>query len=390
MNLHKFREIIKSYKTNFTQINNTELYKWKAFKCFQNNWNINSQNFPEMLDLSLSETKTLLGNPNYFPRRMLRLNAEKSPEEVRKLFIELYDEEKDLIGRILNFRKLFRELNKVNCPNVEGDYQDHRAVLVYLSLKYPDRYYLYKFEMFKIFAHIINFNYVPRKGNIDNVIQFLNLCNILKEEILHDNELLVLNESRITSYEFSDVSSNILTQDIIYYSANNLTDNLFETEVETENLIYSKITLSPQTTTCELKGSFINHIANGKENKKIGDLGELLVLEWEKKKLIRLGISKNPEHISKSKGDGLGYDILSYDENGDEIYIEVKCTKYKANTTFYLTRNEVERSIQNSSQFYLYRLFDYDIIKNNAKFCKIKGSLLHFCLNPILYKVNVT
>ena len=51
-----------------------------------------------------------------------------------------------------------------------------------------------------------------------------------------------------------------------------------------------------------------------------------------------------PEHVSKRKGDGLGYDICFWDENGEEIHIEVKASKLKISDGFELTSNELEAS----------------------------------------------
>lgn len=55
------KEVLTEYKANFlkTQWNN-EKYKWEAVKYFQDNWDINADNFAEMLKKSLSETKICL------------------------------------------------------------------------------------------------------------------------------------------------------------------------------------------------------------------------------------------------------------------------------------------------------------------------------------------
>lgn len=132
-----------------------------------------------------------------------------------------------------------------------------------------------------------------------------------------------------------------------------------------------------------------NHIENDKEKARIGALGELLILQYEQERLKSLGVNKEPEHKSKSEGDGLGYDILSYDEKGKEIFIEVKTTSSGANTPFYITRNELEKSKQANDKYFLYRLYDFDESNNKAKYYKQKGDLTELCMNPILYKAVV-
>ena len=41
---------ITYYKNNFSKIWEDENFKWKAIKCFQDNWDINAKDFLKMLD----------------------------------------------------------------------------------------------------------------------------------------------------------------------------------------------------------------------------------------------------------------------------------------------------------------------------------------------------
>ncbi len=99
---------------NFDRVHNQEIYKWKAVKCFQDNWNLNTSNFPIMLEKSLALTSNLLDSGQYFPRRMLLANSKKDPSSIKNQFIELYNEDMDLIERIETFQKKF-ELYIVVC-----------------------------------------------------------------------------------------------------------------------------------------------------------------------------------------------------------------------------------------------------------------------------------
>lgn len=53
----RLKDVLAHYKQNFvsTQWGN-EKYKWEAVKWFQDNWDVNAQNFPEMLNRSLDKT----------------------------------------------------------------------------------------------------------------------------------------------------------------------------------------------------------------------------------------------------------------------------------------------------------------------------------------------
>ena len=149
------RQIVKSYiaeyKNQFDFVNQQEIYKWQAVKQFQDNWDINATDFYSMLDHSLKLVGNLLDSGQYFPKRMLLKNTEATPEKIRNLFKYLFDEDYDIFERIEFFRFEFSKLNGENFSDLK-DYQDHRAVIVYLALRFPERYFFYKQRMFKAFT----------------------------------------------------------------------------------------------------------------------------------------------------------------------------------------------------------------------------------------------
>ena len=394
MNRQIIKSYIKEYKNQFDFVHKEEIYKWQAVKQFQDNWDINASDFYSMLEKSLKLVANLLDSGQYFPKRMLLKNTEIKPEKIKTLFEYLYDEEFDLFERIELFRSEFKELNTQNFIN-KKDYQDHRAVIVYLALKYPERYFFYKYKMFKKFSEKIDYTYNPIAGKIENIGQFQNLCNLLRHELSQDQELLKLHKNRISDDCYYDENLNILTQDFVYAVVQHLTPSKIEKIVETKEVVSTKIN-STEISVTEAKVDFtprtINHIQNNIENKRIGDLGELWVISEEKQKLLKANkpkLAKKVKHVAKDKGDGLGYDVLSFDISGNEICIEVKTTKGNISSTFFITRNELERSKKERENFYLYRVFNFDEQTDNAELLIIKGDLTNLCKVPLTYKVNI-
>ena len=100
MNYKKIDYFKEEYKERFDELHLKEIYKWKAFKCFQDNWDINKSDITPMLKASLEKTANLLTTRNYRPMNMIIQNSEKSEEQVRELFYLLVDEEEDLLNRI--------------------------------------------------------------------------------------------------------------------------------------------------------------------------------------------------------------------------------------------------------------------------------------------------
>ena len=394
MNRQILRHYINEYKLNFDRVNQEEIYKWKAVKCYQDNWNIEAENFYEMLMVSLSRTKNLLDSGQYFPLRMLVQYAEHRPNEVRQLFRKLYNEEEDLFERIQNFQTNINVINDELFKNKKS-YQDPRAIIVYLVLRYPERYFFYKFEMFKQFSKKLELIYKPVKGHLENIGHFNSQCELIRFELSLDQELLKLHKNRITSDCYYDENLNILTQDFIYAVARHLdqailVDTSEPTEIRETNVLSTDLRISADQ--ISFRGRTVNFIQNGIENKRLGDLGELWVMKYEIEKLQNAklyNLIDKIKHTSKDEGDGTGFDIQSFDIYGNKIFIEAKTTKGKQNSTFFVTRNELERSKIEKENYYLYRLYNYSEQTDTADLLIIQGDLTNICEFPTTYKINL-
>ncbi|MBK6831287.1 MAG: DUF3883 domain-containing protein [Flavobacteriales bacterium] len=92
------------------------------------------------------------------------------------------------------------------------------------------------------------------------------------------------------------------------------------------------------------KGSKIDHAAREHACRRLGRSGEEVVLAYERQQLTATGrtdLAEAVEHISRTEGDGTGYDILSYTPEEAKKYIEVKTTNFDKTTSFLITDNEV-------------------------------------------------
>jgi hypothetical protein len=132
--------------------------------------------------------------------------------------------------------------------------------------------------------------------------------------------------------------------------------------------------------------SKINYLEQEQRNSHLGALGEQLIIEFEKWRLISAGkayLSGRIELISQEQGDGAGYDILSRNTDGSDRFIEVKTTKLSKFTPIYVSRNELSFSKANPSNYFLYRVFQYG---STPKLFTKNGPLDAAChLEPLQY-----
>ncbi len=105
------------------------------------------------------------------------------------------------------------------------------------------------------------------------------------------------------------------------------------------------------------RGKFkIDYDERNRKNAITGSRGETIVLNEEKKRLSSLGrpdLAKKVIRVSVDD-DSKGYDILSFEEDGRERYIEVKTTTAKTNAVqFFLSANEYEAA-KTLENYYFY------------------------------------
>ena len=125
-------------------------------------------------------------------------------------------------------------------------------------------------------------------------------------------------------------------------------------------------------------------------NRDLGRAGEMLVLEYESFRLHQMGkkkLAERVDHVSNNLGDGCGYDILSFDGDGKERFIEVKTTTFSETTPFYISKNEVSFSDTFCEQFHIYRVYDF---RREPKMFPISGSVAMTCrLDPITFRATL-
>lgn len=133
----------------------------------------------------------------------------------------------------------------------------------------------------------------------------------------------------------------------------------------------------------------VNWEERERRNRFLGEAGEIAVLELEREFLEKEGradLADKVTHVAKLDPSA-GYDILSYTQSGQPIFIEVKTTTLGKNTPFFVSRNEVEVSKELKESYWVYRLYDFKYSPASASFYKVQGSIPdHFKLIAETFK----
>ena len=132
-----------------------------------------------------------------------------------------------------------------------------------------------------------------------------------------------------------------------------------------------------------------DYIERESRNSSLGLAGEKFIVQYERWRLSSLGeenLASKVEHVSVTQGDGLGFDVLSYDVSGRERFIEVKTTSFGKETPFFITRNEVGLSKAETERFHIYRLFDF---RKDPRFFLFCGPVDQYCkLDPLIFQAR--
>jgi len=197
----RYKELIK------LDGNRHEIYKWKAIQQFQNQWNIEADNFSEMLqgiefyNLLDYRSKVFIEKSTLFSER------------ARAMFRILFNEEIELAKRIHQFGTQADELFREYVPE-KSAFQDERTLATYLTFRYPDKYSFYKYSFYSKFADLLG---IKKYDTGQRFIHYLSFLSDFVDDILsEDEELVELSRDTLTEDCYVDHNLNILAQDILY------------------------------------------------------------------------------------------------------------------------------------------------------------------------------
>ncbi len=224
IDVKKLDKIIGLYKNNASEYIPNEIYKWEAIAHFQNTWDINAKNFLEMMKNAFSKVNNLLSGMNYFPKKMIESFCEKESETVREMFKVLYDESKSLNERYSYFILTSKKLLNKYWNNDMNHYQDLHAVSVYLSFKFPNKYYVYKASIDKKATAFLGVNITcidsevsKEERDIITLQNYYRVCDNVVDYISSDKELLELQQNYLSNNSYRNDDNHILAWNLLYY-----------------------------------------------------------------------------------------------------------------------------------------------------------------------------
>lgn len=297
-----------------------------------------------------------------------------------------------LKGEIVKLIQFGRDKNLEEIKNVELSPMFKGKILF---LYYPDKF-------LNIFSNDHLNWFLDKFGKLDKTTR--DLDEVDKREIL----IQIKNADDVmrhwTTYEFSDFLYNRIGRPPKKLQTPEALREYIDFEEDYPDLsrispTFIQLEINPAELTPERRGPTVSHRVidfekENKRHKRLGEHGEAIVLEMEKEFLNnsnRPDLAKKVKLISK-ENTSAGYDILYYDLDGKEKYIEVKSTNSSPSgiANFLITINEYKRA-RELGNYYIYIVFNTK--SNSPKVWAIKNPISlegkGLFLSPISFRVII-
>lgn len=224
IDLAKLEPVLSGYQTYFPKHwPHGEDFKWEAAQHFHDHWNIDAADFGEMFKEATAKVFALLDTGYAYPRAMILNFAAADCEATRAMFRSLFDESIELSQRITAFQAATEEIRtKYNDGSWNNHYQNTSAISVYLWLRYPDQYYIYRYSVARDISDALNFDAPPKRdGSVESLLNSYRLYDELRAALSQNAAITQMIRSAIEAAPagkyWPDTHWNIAAIDLGFY-----------------------------------------------------------------------------------------------------------------------------------------------------------------------------
>lgn len=185
-------ENFEKYMNHQARTTDDPLFLWENLYNFQKNWDIHATDFKLMFDTSVNNSKT----KRFWeaPKKVMLGFIEHNPGFVKIMFNDLFDESKNLSGRIDRFQfyceNMLEELRSGIIKAPTDHLHTSEVIYFYLSMKYPEQYAVYHHQDFVHTLHKIEAKDIPVVYDVERFYKVAIIINKYLEENLNINPLI--------------------------------------------------------------------------------------------------------------------------------------------------------------------------------------------------------
>ena len=227
MILSKINTAIADYKHwLITTRHHPYVHKWESIQHFQDHWDLGASDPVAMFEGSFynSETRRMWQTENWQPKRLMAEFWRFEPLTVRLMFDDLFNETREVEGRISRFLfgcdMLLRDYRKTQSKHIENnhDHGDFQMIAIYLAFRYPETYSPYDFSTFQKSMIQFGARDIPQGNDLPRYFKVLStLQNFLEK----DSEVVSAMQKHLLQRKHFQTKTLLLAEDFCRFSAEN-------------------------------------------------------------------------------------------------------------------------------------------------------------------------
>jgi 5-methylcytosine-specific restriction protein B len=194
--------------------NKDERYKWQALQHFQQHFDLDAEDFGASFKEAIAKQQNLLFNRSAM---FLRSCADAYPEELREALMVLLNEQEVLHTRFKQYdqhcNNLLTQLKELQGNDNIGHYQDERSKVFFLAMRYPERYFVYKDDLYQ---YLLKLSGEPSANTGGKYYHYHSIMDSLHEILCRDQELLQLSRSTLDDTAYQGDSTRLMAQDLVF------------------------------------------------------------------------------------------------------------------------------------------------------------------------------
>lgn len=224
-NTAKFKEACVRYKNDFQTHWEKNKRTWQAVQYFQNHWDLEASDLPALLDNIINNMWWIFSTNRAYNRQILVEMAKMDNDQTRSLFNDLFNEKEDLITRIEEFDRKYNALKSRLGSRWHQEWQYSSTISALLTLRYPNKYFFYKYENCKAVHSFFNLTSslpVKKSRGIDDGFK---CYKEIKQYLTSQTELINLVRDSLDSDCYLDPKLNVLTSDFVDFVAEQIKED---------------------------------------------------------------------------------------------------------------------------------------------------------------------
>lgn len=199
------------------------LHIWESRSNFEKHWDLKAIDMATMYNLSFKSqiSNSLWFEDNFEPKKVMQAFIDLHPHFVVDMFLDLFNEEKDLMMRINRFiyhcDDLLRMLQKQDQNYYDHFHGDYRMISIYLSFFNPEKYTIYQYDKYCKYLELVGARTKPLNNELPKY--FTLMKSLYSNFIRKDDELLQLYENVFLDHKMPVQMNMLACHDLISLTA---------------------------------------------------------------------------------------------------------------------------------------------------------------------------